>query len=963
MKVTGSVTINLADEAPKIIDGYWHEYINGEWINTGIRAEGENAQFIQLSGNTSLHNPGKPGGINSTTITATRFGVPLVMTLAWQYYRNGNWQNTPWTGNSVTVDYATQSHLFENGVARLKCYVMADVSIFAGISITVSRDGEDGADGKSPYIGSNGNWYVWNGTAFVDSGDSATGDDGKSPEIRDGYWWAWNGTSWYNTGVKAKGEDGTPGRGVESIFEQYYLSNSSTTQTSGSWTNSIPTWVAGKYIWSSSFVTYTDGTTERVAITLVPSLSGTSIVSVDVEYARSQSASVKPSSGWSTNAPLAQKRWYIWSRTKIIYSNSPTPVYTNEVCISGHDGTDGVDGDDGDSVIVRYMRAESRPATPTTGVLHPSGWMSQIDNPINSDIYWPGYAGEWTKQSNGEYKSKTITHNENSLFRFTFFNRTAGSSIKITVRTSSESSDKLYVGKLDEGLGENYDNARLSFGGAQSQELTYSLPTKGEHYILFDYKKDSSVNSGSDAAYVKIDFPIQSVWMTTCNVINGVATAWSTPVLFIDNRIEETIAGLDKAKAITDKFGTTVDGGLVNTVMMLLREANSQTVTAGVSGLQGINKNRPSFWSGGTHTQALAFIEFLSKISLGVTPSSDEYANLAKIVLLHSGAGKIGDLIVEKSGRVMIVDPVTGKERIVFSKSDLSSLDSLLDSNVSGDSTVASTANIYMFWGDAEKYVDVPNSTINVTKTGAKITVGQANMQAFVNSYAEYPADIEAEYQASLELWRGTTYVDTIGVINVDNGNTSEALTTQAYTLNSAPAGIYRLRLKLKGFYYYNNDDSGASASVVNPGAVISWTFNQAGVRYFQFGLDGMMAFFSDNHIYFSETGGWDVRGKTNMPGVLLSATVSFNGGFARYWGAKVHNTSTATRNSTGRYTVYHSIGHTNYQIAASPATANRSHHIVSRSTTSFVIEWRTIGSSPALSDTEFDFQLTGNNY
>lgn len=64
-------------------------------------------------------------------------------------------------------------------------------------------------DGKSPYIGENGNWWVWDSAQgeYVDSGDPSHGDDGKSPEIRDGYWWAWDGTEWYNTGVKAEAEN------------------------------------------------------------------------------------------------------------------------------------------------------------------------------------------------------------------------------------------------------------------------------------------------------------------------------------------------------------------------------------------------------------------------------------------------------------------------------------------------------------------------------------------------------------------------------------------------------------------------------------------------------------------------------------------------------------------------------------------------------------------------------------
>lgn len=56
------------------------------------------------------------------------------------------------------------------------------------------------------------------------------------------------------------GTDGINGIGVSALVEQYYLSDSSTTQTGGSWSTSQPTWVSGKYIWTRSQVTWSDGT-------------------------------------------------------------------------------------------------------------------------------------------------------------------------------------------------------------------------------------------------------------------------------------------------------------------------------------------------------------------------------------------------------------------------------------------------------------------------------------------------------------------------------------------------------------------------------------------------------------------------------------------------------------------------------------------------------------------------------
>lgn len=57
------------------------------------------------------------------------------------------------------------------------------------------------------------------------------------------------------------GTNGTDGRGVKSIAEQFYLSTSKTSQSGGSWQSTPPTWSKGKYMWTRSVITYTDGTT------------------------------------------------------------------------------------------------------------------------------------------------------------------------------------------------------------------------------------------------------------------------------------------------------------------------------------------------------------------------------------------------------------------------------------------------------------------------------------------------------------------------------------------------------------------------------------------------------------------------------------------------------------------------------------------------------------------------------
>ena len=55
------------------------------------------------------------------------------------------------------------------------------------------------------------------------------------------------------------GQDGKDGKGVQSVDVLYYLSSSSTSLSGGSWSTNSPTWVDGKYIWSKTKVVYTDG--------------------------------------------------------------------------------------------------------------------------------------------------------------------------------------------------------------------------------------------------------------------------------------------------------------------------------------------------------------------------------------------------------------------------------------------------------------------------------------------------------------------------------------------------------------------------------------------------------------------------------------------------------------------------------------------------------------------------------
>lgn len=68
--------------------------------------------------------------------------------------------------------------------------------------------------------------------------------------------------------------------------------------------------------------------------------SGKGIKSTDVEYAISVSNVIAPVDGWQTTSPKWEAGKYIWSRTKIVYSDGEVK-YTQAACISGGQGADG----------------------------------------------------------------------------------------------------------------------------------------------------------------------------------------------------------------------------------------------------------------------------------------------------------------------------------------------------------------------------------------------------------------------------------------------------------------------------------------------------------------------------------------------------------------------------------------------------------------------------------------------
>lgn len=232
-------------------------------------------------------------------------------------------------------------------------FVQSDSSVFSDYKWQKIK-GEDGADGKDGvgvqdvdvlyYLSTSsstltgGSWsttapawvngkYMWSKTRVIYTDGSTTETDPACI-----------------TGSKgANGTNGEDGRGVTSIVEQYYLSTSSSSLVGGSWSTTAPAWINGKYIWTRSVITYTDGsstTTDAICVTGAKGETGIGVKSYREQYYLSTSYSTPAGGSWSYNVPSWTDGKFMWTRTVVTYTDNTTWT-SDPVCVTGSAGPSG----------------------------------------------------------------------------------------------------------------------------------------------------------------------------------------------------------------------------------------------------------------------------------------------------------------------------------------------------------------------------------------------------------------------------------------------------------------------------------------------------------------------------------------------------------------------------------------------------------------------------------------------
>lgn len=135
----------------------------------------------------------------------------------------------------------------------------------------IAKDGADGVDGKDGATGPAGKGISGTPAVTYQAGTSGTTvptDTWQSsvPTVSQGqYLWTRTITN-YTDGtsttaysvayIPTNGATGATGKGVASITPQWYVSTSKTSQTGGSWVETMPEWSVGKYLWKRFKIIY-----------------------------------------------------------------------------------------------------------------------------------------------------------------------------------------------------------------------------------------------------------------------------------------------------------------------------------------------------------------------------------------------------------------------------------------------------------------------------------------------------------------------------------------------------------------------------------------------------------------------------------------------------------------------------------------------------------------------------------
>lgn len=229
-----------------------------------------------------------------------------------------------------------------------------------------------------------------------------------------------------------QGEQGSPGRdGVDGVAGKngvgiadtaitYAVSVSGTQEPESGWSEQVPELIKGRFLWTKTFWRYTDGAHEtgysvayigqdgNTGKDGIAGKDGVGIAATEIMYASSNSATIAPARGWSTQVPTVPQGHYLWTRTTWRYTDKTTETGYS-VSRNGQDGAKGDPGRDG-------VPGKNGLGLKNTSVMYgismndtvqPESWTSQVPALIKGQYLWTRTIWTYTDNTNETGYQKT----------------------------------------------------------------------------------------------------------------------------------------------------------------------------------------------------------------------------------------------------------------------------------------------------------------------------------------------------------------------------------------------------------------------------------------------------------------------------------------------------------------------------------------------------------------------------
>ena len=189
------------------------------------------------------------------------------------------------------------------------------------------------------------------------------------------------------------------GVGISNTDVEYADSTSNKTAPTSGWQTNAPAWQNGHYIWTRTRIYYTDGNEKITDPVCLP--SGKGIAKIEEWYYQSSSATTLTGGSWvKDKAPTWRDGWYVWTKSIIIYTDGST-TSTDPVCSTGGKGSKGDKGVGVKGFNTYYGLSRDKSSPPTA---YDYNTLSETIIKTNSDMYvWSADKVLYTDGTGGDF--------------------------------------------------------------------------------------------------------------------------------------------------------------------------------------------------------------------------------------------------------------------------------------------------------------------------------------------------------------------------------------------------------------------------------------------------------------------------------------------------------------------------------------------------------------------------------